>query len=196
MHCRGAAGSAFGPPPLGRTLTGDRPNEAVHFDFLYMKKSKRTEYCYVLVNRNGFTGYIDLVSSSDNTAMTAATALISWIARFGTPTTWVSDRGPYFFNHTIAEIAYQRGVEHHFTTARCPWTNGQIKRGPDRTEENAAPTDRRLADTSTVRGQRHEGDPIHQLAGMPHHLRLSLVAGRRSRSIWHCPSACHNWLPW
>ena len=128
LHCRGAKGPALHPRPWGSTLVGEKPNQVVHFDFLYLKPAQKTGYSYVLTIRDAFSGYVDLVPASDTTAFTAATALLGWMAHFGTPEVWVSDRGPHFFNHLVAEIARQRGVEHHFTTARCPWANGQIER--------------------------------------------------------------------
>lgn len=37
LHCRGAKGPALHPRPWGSTLVGEKPNQVVHFDFLYLK---------------------------------------------------------------------------------------------------------------------------------------------------------------
>ena len=112
LHCRGVKGPCLHPRPFGETLSGQRPNQVVHFDFLFMHKSKKSEYDYVLTLKDGFSGYIELVPCADTTALTAANALLLWMGRFGTPTTWVSDRGPHFFNRLVAEIARCCGIDH------------------------------------------------------------------------------------
>jgi len=62
-----------------------------------MERSAKHGFTYLLVLKDGFSGYVDLVPCVVATATTAAQALLMWIARFGTPSTWVSDQGPHFF---------------------------------------------------------------------------------------------------
>src|SRR5690606_10077856 len=126
--CCAAKGPALRPRSLGQTWYGGEPNEVVHFDFLFTRKSKKTAFCCVSTIRDGFTGYCELVPCVDQTAATAAAALLAWMGRFGNPITWVGDRGPHFYNELLAEIGRRRGVEHHFTTARCLWANRQVER--------------------------------------------------------------------
>src|SRR3546814_88138 len=41
LHCRGAKGPALNPRPLGETKFGNAPNELLHFDLLFVRRSQK-----------------------------------------------------------------------------------------------------------------------------------------------------------
>lgn len=109
---------------LGDTIQGTRPNEVLHFDYVYIGTGTK----YMLVLKDGYSGFVELVATDAADAWSTAKAIVEWIGRYGIPTTFVSDRGTHFKNVLMAEIARQLGIQQHFTIAYCPWSNGTVER--------------------------------------------------------------------
>ena len=66
---------------------------------------------------------------SSITAEACALALLRhWIARYGTPSTIVTDRGRQFTSQLWAELSHLLGVQHRQTTSYHPQSNGLIER--------------------------------------------------------------------
>jgi hypothetical protein len=86
LHCRGNKGALAHPRPLGEALHGAHRNDVLHFDYLYMKRCSRAGYTYILVLKDAFTGYIELVPCIACDAKTTVEALLGWISRYGTLT--------------------------------------------------------------------------------------------------------------
>jgi transposase InsO family protein len=54
-------------------------------------------------------------------------ALMRWFAVFGVVLLWISDRGSHFKNEVVRRVQKDLKAKHHFTTANCPWSNGNIE---------------------------------------------------------------------
>lgn len=84
-------------------------------------------YCLTAVDR--FTRWPEVVPIQDITAETVARALLNgWIARFGCPTTIVTDRGSQFESALFKQLAQLVGFQHRRTTAYHPSCNGLVER--------------------------------------------------------------------
>jgi transposase InsO family protein len=116
-----------GPRPLGTQLHATKPNEILHFDFLYIGLSRDGKYQYLLLLKDDLSGYLWLVPC--RTADSAATfdALMRWFAVFGVVLLWISDRGSHFNNEVVQRVQKELKAKHHFTTANCPCSNGTIE---------------------------------------------------------------------
>ncbi|POM62293.1 hypothetical protein PHPALM_28568 [Phytophthora palmivora] len=115
IHCWSTEGRtdlrSYGP-----TLHATKPNEVINFDYLSMPEDEDTLSKYVLVLKDDFSGFVELIPCEVADSMTCARALVQWFQRFGVVTTRVSDQGTHFKNAVIEEF-------HHFVTAYCPWAN-------------------------------------------------------------------------
>lgn len=116
------------PRPLATSLHGQKPNEVVHMDFLYMGIAEKRDVRYVLVLNDDVSSYTWLFASSSPDAETAAGALAKWIAAFGSMDWLVSDRGSHFTASIISILEEEEKIRHYFTTAYCPWENGTVER--------------------------------------------------------------------
>ncbi|KAE8999859.1 hypothetical protein PR001_g18944 [Phytophthora rubi] len=125
IHCL-STGNSREPRPFGPTLRATQPNEVLHFDFLSLPASS-TGLHYVLVLKDGMSGYTELVGCPAATADEALSALVDWFKRFGIVYQWVSDQGTHFKNQLIGSLRRLFGAQHHFVTAYCPWANGSVE---------------------------------------------------------------------
>ncbi len=66
--------------------------------------------------------------SSTTSAEVARAFIMSWVARFGTPSDITSDRGPQFTSELWTAVAEHLGVKLHRTTAYSPQGNGPCER--------------------------------------------------------------------
>ena len=126
MHCLLADGQARVPRPLGSALHATKPNEVLHFDYLFIGKG-RNGYMYILIIKDDLSSFLRLVPTKLADALTTADALISWFADFGIALTWVSDRGSHFKNDVIKRLSDETHSHHHFTLAYTPWSNGTVE---------------------------------------------------------------------
>jgi hypothetical protein len=125
LHCLCTTGDKV-PRPYGPTLRATKPNTILHFDYLQLPESEEQDK-YVLVLKDGMSGYCELVPLAEATARTTADALEQWFMRYGVVKVWVSDQGTHFKNETIEALRKTLGATHHFVTAYCPWANGAIE---------------------------------------------------------------------
>lgn len=125
LHCMTTAGGRI-PRPFGETLRATKPNELLHFDYLTMVEGDGG-LKYVLVLKDGMSGYVELVACVQATADTAYHALIDWFKRFGVVHQWVSDQGAHFRNQIVERLQRALGAHHHFVTAYTPWANGTVE---------------------------------------------------------------------
>ena len=124
LHCLVANGEKC-PRPCGETLRATKPNEIHHFDFLSMRKGLHG--FYVLVLKDGMSGFCEFVPTTmANTAVTFH-ALLEWFKRYGVVLLWVSDQGSHFKNTVVDKFRNILGAQHHFVTAYCPWANGTVE---------------------------------------------------------------------
>jgi transposase InsO family protein len=110
----------FVPRPLGTQLHATKPNEILHFDFLYIGLSRDGKYQYLLLLNDDLSGYLWLVSCRTADAAATVDALMRWLAVFGVVLLWISDRGSHFKNDVVQRVQKELKAKHHFTTASCP----------------------------------------------------------------------------
>ena len=125
LHCIVVGGSRV-PRPLGSTVVATKPNEVLHMDFLKLPLST-DGFCYVLVIKDGMSGFSEFIPCRGCTAEDALHALNDWFKRYGPVFLWVTDQGSHFKNRAITALQKVWGVEHHFVTAYCPWANGSVE---------------------------------------------------------------------
>jgi len=88
------------PRPLMSTLHASRPNEILHFDYIYMGQSS-SDLKYGLVLKDDFSGYVWLLPFSTCDAISTADGLSKWINTFTVMDWWCSDRGSHFKNQVV-----------------------------------------------------------------------------------------------
>lgn len=115
------------PRPLALTLHATRPNEVLHFDYLFMGESE-ADTRYVLVVKDDISGYAWLAPSEKASAEHTAETLTRWNRTFTVPVYWVSDQGSHFINETLLEMASTYKISHKPTVAYSPWSNGTVER--------------------------------------------------------------------
>ncbi|KAJ0392975.1 hypothetical protein P43SY_009109 [Pythium insidiosum] len=125
LHCMTTVKGTI-PRPLGETLRATKPNEVLHFDFLTMVTGVGGVK-YILVLKDGMSGFVELVACVHATADAASQGLLDWFKRFGVVRQWVSDQGAHFKNQVIEHLQTSLGAHHHFTTAYTPWANGTVE---------------------------------------------------------------------
>jgi transposase InsO family protein len=125
LHCIVVGGNRV-PRPLGSTVVATKPNEVLHMDFLKLSTSN-DGFCYVLVLKDGMSGFTELIPCRGCAAEDALSALSDWFKRYGPVCLWVTDQGSHFKNRAIAGMQKVWGAEHHFVTAYCPWANGSVE---------------------------------------------------------------------
>ena len=82
LQCMKIAGGASIARPQGEQLVATRPGQILHFDFLYVGKGEGG-FIYLLVLKDGFSGYVALVPSMEATAAeeVARCGATSWSIR-------------------------------------------------------------------------------------------------------------------
>lgn len=125
LHCVSVVGGPPMPRP-GEATRVERPNELIHWDYLFLGASSDDEKC-ILVIKDDASKYVWLFAVSAATAETTYACLMEWFAAFGIWLSWVGDQGTHFKNEVIQSLQHALGVHHHFTTARCPWANGTVE---------------------------------------------------------------------
>jgi hypothetical protein len=107
------------PRPLGTQLHATKPNEILHFDFLYIGLSRDRKYQCLLLLKDELSGYLWLVPCRTADAAATVNALMRWFAVFGVVLLWISDRGSHFKNEVVRRVQKELKARHHCTTANC-----------------------------------------------------------------------------
>ena len=128
LHCTVSRAGEMVPRPHAHALHGERPNEVIHADYLYMGPSAKKELKYVLIIRDDLSSYVWLWPTASPTSDAAAEAITNWISTFGSFDWLVTDQGTHFTSTLIKELIEETRARHHFTTAYCPWANGTVER--------------------------------------------------------------------
>lgn len=126
LHCVSTIGGHRIPRIMGHAMHSDKPNELLHFDFLYMHPST-TKALYTLIIKDDASSFVWLLPCEHADAETTASSLLSWFSSFGVSTSWVSDRGSHFKHTLMTLLNRQLHAHHHFTTPYCPQANGTVE---------------------------------------------------------------------
>jgi Integrase core domain len=127
LHCVNTIHGDRVPRPLGAQLHATKPNEILHFDFLYIGLSRDGKYQYSPLLKDDMSGYLWLVPCRTADAADTVDALMQWFAVFSVVLLWISDRGSHFENEVVRRVQKELKAKHHFTTANCLWSNGTIE---------------------------------------------------------------------
>lgn len=112
--------------PFAPTMQADGPNGAIHFDYLYCGPSKQGD-TYVLILKDNFSAYVWLIACKEANAAETVDALFKWFTAFGIAPIWISDRGSHFKNEVMQNLGKKLRVDHQFTPAYSPHTNGTVE---------------------------------------------------------------------
>jgi hypothetical protein len=104
LHCVATIPRDKVPRPLGTHLHATKPNEILHFDFLYIGLSKDRKYQYLLLLKDNLNGYLWLVPCRTADAAATVDALMRWFAVFCVVMLWISDRGILFKNEIVRRV--------------------------------------------------------------------------------------------
>lgn len=138
------------PRPWGQSVSGTKPGEVIHFDYMYITPPADSwyhDYKYVLVIKDDYTGMVDLWPAKTCDHDTVVKALQHWESIMGRARILVSDRGSHFKNrfleayvrhskvlynplrpnHDTGDSPLEQPQVHHFTMAYCPWANGTVE---------------------------------------------------------------------
>lgn len=126
LHCIVAKGGIKVPRPLSSALHGTRPNEVLHFDYIYMGLGI-DELKYVLVLQDDLSSYKWFCATSAAAAEPAAEEIARWIRVFSPMEWWVSDQGTHFKCRLMEALAEHHMIKHNFTVAHSPWVNGTVE---------------------------------------------------------------------
>ncbi|OWZ15123.1 hypothetical protein PHMEG_00011292 [Phytophthora megakarya] len=95
--------------PYGPALHATKPNEVLHFDYLALPEDEDTHSKYVLVIKDDFSGFVELIPCTAADSSTCAHGLLQWFQRL----VCVSDQGAHFKNAVIDTLALRRRSHQH-----------------------------------------------------------------------------------
>jgi hypothetical protein len=120
LHCVATSPGDKVPCPLDTQLHATKPNEILHFDFLYIGLSGDGKHQYLLLLKDDLSGYLWLVPCRTTDAAATVDTLMRWFAAFGVMLLWISDRGSHFKNEVVQRVQKELKAKDHFTMANCP----------------------------------------------------------------------------
>ena len=110
-------------------LSLDRPFERVGLDITGKHPISKNGFQYMLTIIDFFSKFAMAIPLRQHEAHTVAEAFVThWVAVFGAPTAILTDRGPEFQSHLLADLCKILGVEKLRTTAYKASTNGGTER--------------------------------------------------------------------
>lgn len=115
------------PRLLAITLHASRPNEVLHFDYLYIGEGENDKR-YALAVKDDFSGYTWLRATTSASALNAPEGLSRLQRTFTAPLYWVSDQGAQLFNASLESMARDFNIQQKPTVAYFPWVNGTVER--------------------------------------------------------------------
>nr|CCA21784.1 chromodomain protein putative [Albugo laibachii Nc14] len=124
LHCSATDGTVL--RVLGEALYGTKPNDLIHWDYVYTGNSN-TWQRYIVVLKDDASKYVWLKAGAEADALTTRELLLDWFASFRICYRWVSDQGSHFKNTVIEDLHHSLGAYHHFTATRCPWANRTVE---------------------------------------------------------------------
>ena len=82
---------------------------------------------YVLISKDGLSGYVWLKPCESSHAETASKILMEWAAAFGIPMAWMSDQGSHFKKKILSALSKKLRIDHRFSLPYFPWVNGTVE---------------------------------------------------------------------
>jgi hypothetical protein len=127
-HCqKNKSHSTISVPEFTTTETYE-PFVTVAIDTLGPFPPSRRGHVYIFVIVCCFTSYVELVPSIDNTAQSAAEALLTVFGRYGAAFYLRSDNAPNFAGHVMAAFRHILNISSDFTIPYRPQSNGIVER--------------------------------------------------------------------
>ena len=130
LHCLPTQGGQRIPRPLGTQIHGQKPNQVLHFDYVYIhpvKNGASHSHQWIFVVRDDFTGMVMLEPcATPNTSVTVQT-LMKWRSLYGSSEFFVSDQGSYFVSEAMKEYCELVRSSHHVTTPYIHYPNGTVE---------------------------------------------------------------------
>lgn len=118
--------------PLQATDIPTAPLAKISCDFVGPYPETPDGYKYVLQIQDVLSRYVRFVPTKDETANTAAKALIQqWIGVFDIPKTLQSDNGTHFASTVLKTVCEQLGMQQIFSSPWHPQSQGQVERQND-----------------------------------------------------------------
>ena len=129
LHCGSTSSGRRILGPYGHAMHSDKPNEILHFDFIYMGKIDADRPLeYVLMMKDDASSYAWFHPTESADALSATEGLIKWFCAFGVVKTWISDRVTHFKNKLVEALTHTLHTHYHFTAPNAPQSNGTIER--------------------------------------------------------------------
>ena len=130
LHCLPTQGGQKIPRPLGTQIHGQRPNQVLHFDYVYIypvRNGASYSHQRIFVVMDAFTGMVMLEPcATPNTSVTVQT-LMKWRSLYGSSEFFVSDQGSYFVSEAMKEYCELVRSSHHVTTPYIHYPNGTVE---------------------------------------------------------------------
>lgn len=101
---------------LSSGIHESNPEQMLHFDYLYLRRSSGTEK-YFLVLKENLSFYCWLESVDSATSENAAVILSRWNRVITSPDIWISDKSSHFINKTSPASAEDYRILHQPTVA-------------------------------------------------------------------------------
>ena len=128
VHCQRAKVQRHTTAPHTPFPAPNSRFDVIHIDIVGPLPTSRG-FTYLLTCVDRFTRWPEAIPLTSITAETVAQAFISgWIARFGVPSTIITDRGRQFESQLWSSLMSLLGTKRSRTTAYHPQTNGMVER--------------------------------------------------------------------
>ena len=131
LQCQYTRGGKTVPRPHLNTFFPTRPNQQLHFDYFYVRDASSSAPgtpTYVLVLLDAYSRFVWLHPATNADAITTVDAILQWFSLFGKAQRFVSDQGSHFHNELLTLLEQRCLIQHHFTAAHAPWSNGRVER--------------------------------------------------------------------
>lgn len=126
IHCMIGKGGNRIPRPYSCSVHAMKPNEVLHFDYLYMGASSKG-LKYVLVLKDDLSSYVWLSPFESPNQDNVTTEISRWIRVFTVMRVWISDQASHFKNEVMSALANEHRINHSFVVAYSPWANGTVE---------------------------------------------------------------------
>ena len=110
--------------PYGAIVRGQRPNQVVSLDYVFVEESDNG-FNRILIITDTFTNYSLFELASSESAEDALETIRVWCALFGTPSMIVTDSSPAFTSDLLQSVAKALGPQLHITTPKAHGAHGR-----------------------------------------------------------------------